>query len=129
MLTAYTLNERIRAHSHNAAHAMEIPPNARILVCNGQVGVHPDGTVPEDPLEQVEVIFERIGTILSASSMSFDDVVKFTVYVTDKSILEAYFAIRRRIMGDHNPPATLLIVAGFPRPGVQAEIETMAAKV
>ena len=129
MLTAYTLNERIRAHSHNAAHAMEIPPNARILVCNGQVGVHPDGTVPEDPQEQVEVIFERIGTILSASGMSFDDVVKFTVYVTDKSILEAYFAVRRRIMGDHNPPATLLIVAGFPRPGVQVEIETIAAKV
>ena len=128
MLTAYTLNERIRAHSHNAAHAMEIPPNARILVCNGQVGVHPDGTVPEDPLKQVGVIFERIGTILSASSMSFDDVVKFTVYVTDKSILEAYFAVRRRIMGDHNPPATLLIVASFPRPGVQVEIETIAAK-
>jgi enamine deaminase RidA (YjgF/YER057c/UK114 family) len=31
-------------------------------------------------------------------------------------------------MGDHNPPATLLVVNKFPRPGVEVEIETIAAK-
>lgn len=129
MLTAYTLNDRICAHSNGAAHAMEVPPNARILFCNGQVGARLDGTVPEHSLEQIEVIFERIRTILAASNMTFDDVVKFTVYVTDKSILEDYFSVRRRTMGDHNPPATLLIVKEFPRSGVEVEIEAIAAKV
>jgi 2-iminobutanoate/2-iminopropanoate deaminase len=128
MLTAHTLNDRICAHSHNAAHGMEIPPNARVLLCNGQVGARLDGTVPEDPLEQIEVIFERIGTILAASNMTFGDVVKFTVYFTDKSILDDYFRVRARIMGNHNPPATLLLVAAFPRPGVKVEIEAIAAK-
>jgi enamine deaminase RidA (YjgF/YER057c/UK114 family) len=128
MLTAYTLNDRICAHSNSAAHAMEVPPNARILFCNGQVGARLDGTVPEHPLEQIEVIFERIRMILAASNMTFADVVKFTVYVTDKSILDDYFRIRGRIMGDHNPPATLLVVNKFPRPGVEVEIEAVAAK-
>jgi 2-iminobutanoate/2-iminopropanoate deaminase len=128
MLTAHMLNDRICAHSNNAAHGVEVPPNARILFCNGQVGARLDGTVPEDPLEQIEVIFERIRIILAASHMTFEDVVKFTVYVTDKSILDDYFCIRRRIMGDHNPPATLLIVKKFPRSGVEVEIETIAAK-
>jgi 2-iminobutanoate/2-iminopropanoate deaminase len=128
MLTVHTLNDRICAHSNNAAHAMEVPPNARLLFCNGQVGAHLDGTVPEKPLDQIEVIFERIGMILAASRMTFDDVVKFTVYVTDKSILDDYLSIRGRIMGAHNPPATLLVVASFPRPGVEVEIETIAAK-
>jgi len=128
MLTIHTLNDRICAHSHNAAHAVEIPPNARMLFCNGQVGARLDGTVPENPREQIEVIFERIGIILAASSMTFADVVKFTVYVTDKSILDAYFRVRGRIMGDHSPPATLLVVQTFPRPGVVVEIETIAAK-
>ena len=128
MLTAHTLNDRICAHSTNAAHAIEVPPNARMLFCNGQVGARLDGTVPEDPLEQIEVIFERIRIILAASNMTFEDVVKFTVYVTDKSILDDYFGIRGRIMGDHNPPATLLVVNKFPRPGVEVEIETIAAK-
>jgi len=128
MLTAHTLNDRICAHSNNAAHGMEVPPNARILFCNGQVGARLDGTVPQDPLGQIEVIFERIRIILTASNMAFEDVVKFTVYVTDKSILDDYFCIRGRIMGDHNPPATLLVVNKFPRPGVEVEIETIAAK-
>ena len=128
MLTAHTLNDRICAHSSNAAHAMEVPANARLLFCNGQVGARLDGTVPEDPLEQIEVIFERIRLILAASSMTFADVVKFTVYVTDKSILDAYFRVRGRIMGDHSPPATLLVVTQFPRPSVEVEIEAIAAK-
>ena len=66
--------------------------------------------------------------LLAASNMTFEDVVKFTVYVTDKSILDDYFCIRERIMGDHNPPATLLVVNKFPRSGVEVEIETIAAK-
>jgi enamine deaminase RidA (YjgF/YER057c/UK114 family) len=128
MLTVHTLNDRICAHSRNAAHGTEVPPNARILFCNGQVGARQDGTVPKDSLEQIEVIFERIRVILAASNMRFEDVVKFTVYVTDKSILDDYFRISGRIMGDHNPPATLLVVKEFPRPGVEVEIEAIAAK-
>jgi 2-iminobutanoate/2-iminopropanoate deaminase len=128
MLTIHTLNDRICAHSHNAGHGTEVPANARILFCNGQVGARLDGTVPEDPREQIEVIFERIRTILAASNMTFEDVVKFTVYVTDKSILDHYFPIRARIMGEHSPPATLLVVQTFPRTGVEVEIETIAAK-
>jgi enamine deaminase RidA (YjgF/YER057c/UK114 family) len=107
---------------------MEVPSNARLLFCNGQVGARLDGTVPAGKLEQVQVIFERIRTILAASDMTFQDVVKLTVYVTDKSILSDYFNERARLMGDHNPPATLLIVDGFPRQGVQVEIEAVAAK-
>ena len=128
MLTVHMLNDRSCAHSHNAAHGMEVPPNARILFCNGQVGARLDGTVPEPPREQIEVIFERIRTILAASNMAFEDVVKFTVYVTDKSILNDYFRIRARIMGEHSPPATLLVVKAFPRSGIHVEIEAIAAK-
>ena len=128
MLKLHTLNDRICAHSANAAHGTEISPNARILFCNGQVGARLDGTVPDDPREQLEVIFERIRTILAASSMTFEDVAKLTVYIMDKSVLDDYFRIRERVMGDHNPPATLLVVKEFPRSGVEVEIEAIAAK-
>ena len=107
MLTVHTLNDRICAHSNNAAHGI---------------------AVPETPLDQIEVIFERIRLILAASSMTFANVVKLTVYVTDKSILDDYFRVCPRIMDDHNPPATLLVVNKFPRPGVEIEIEATAAK-
>lgn len=129
MLMIHTLNDQICAHSSNAGHGAEVPRGARMLFCNGQVGARLDGTVPEKPLEQLEVIFERIRIILAASRMTFKDVAKLTVYVTDESILDDYFRVRARIMSDHNPPATLLVVRKFPRPGVEVEIEAIAAKV
>ena len=128
MVTFHTLNDQIRAHSDNAAHGVEIPPNARILFCNGQVGSRLDGSVPDTTREQVELIFERIRIILGASGMTLADVIKLTVYVTDKSILDDYFHVRRQVMEGLNPPATLLVVGPFPRPGIQIEIETIAAR-
>ncbi len=129
MLKVHTLNDQVRAHSNNAGHATEVPPHARWLYCNGQVGARLDGTIPDTPKEQIHVIFDRIGTILAAASMSFQDVVKFSVYVTDGDIIADYLNVRGDYMGDHNPPATLLVVNPFPRAGIEVEIEAVAAKV
>ena len=127
-LTAHTLNDRICAHSNNAARHGSAPERSDpVLQWTGWCAPGRHGA--RGPLEQIEVIFERIRLILAASNMTFKDVVKFTVYVTDKPILDDYFRIRGRVMGDHNPPATLLVVKKFPRSGVEVEIETIAAKV
>lgn len=129
MLKVHTLNDQVRAHSNNAGHATEVPANARTLYCNGQVGARLDGAIPETPKEQIHVIFERIGAILAAANMSFQDVVKFSVYVTDADIIADYLDVRGDYMGDHNPPATLLVVGPFPRAGIKVEIEAIVAKV
>ena len=128
MIKAYELSSVIRAHSAGAAHAMEVPPGARLLFLNGQVGARLDGTVPDAPADQLEIIFQRIETILTAAGMTFTDLVKLTVYVTDPDILDSYFTVRARVMKQHNPPATLLIVDSFPRSGVKVEIEAIAAR-
>jgi len=128
MLKVHTLNDRIGAHREGAGHATEVPPGARLLFCNGQVGCRMDGTVPDDVGEQAEIAFERIAAILEAGRMGFQDVVKITVYVTDPKHLDYYYRLRPRYMHEHNPPAVLLTVGPFPRPGVQIEIEVVAAK-
>ncbi len=128
MLKVITLNDRICAHRDNAGHATEVPPNARLLFCNGQVGAKMDGTVPDDVGEQVEISFERIRAILEASGMGFQDIAKLTVYFTDAAHLDHFYRIHPRFMGDHNPPVVLLTVGPFPRPGVEIEIEALAAK-
>lgn len=128
MLKVHTLNDRICPHSNDAAHGVEIPPGARLLFTNGQVGARKDGTVPKDVTEQFEVIFERLGHVLGASDMDFSDVVRLSVYVTDNAHFDAYHSVRARHMKDHNPAATMLVVGPFPRPSVEAEIEVVAAK-
>jgi enamine deaminase RidA (YjgF/YER057c/UK114 family) len=129
MLKIHTLNDRICPHTNDAAHGVEIPPGARLLFTNGQVGARKDGTVPDDIAEQFEVIFERLGHVLAASDMGFADVVKLSVYVTDKGHFDAFQRVRARYMKDHNPAATMLVVGPFPRPGVEAEVEAVAAKI
>ena len=129
MAVLHTLNEQIFANTNNAAHGTEIPANARLLFSNGQVGQRLDGSIPDSPAEQVEVIFERLRIILEAADMSFDEVIKFSVFVTNARILEDFQRIRLEKMGDNAPPATLLVVGPFPRPGIEIEIEAVAAKV
>ena len=79
MAVLHTRNEQIFANTNNAAHGTEIPDNARLLVSNGQVGQRLDGSIPDSPPEQVEVIFERLRIIIEAADMSFDEVIKFSV--------------------------------------------------
>jgi len=129
MLKIHTLNDKICAHRDNAGHATEVPPGARLLFCNGQVGARKDAIVPDDVGQQVEIIFERIKVILEAANMGFRDVVRITVFFTDAKHLDHYYRIRPRFMGDHNPPAVLFTVGPFPRPGVEIEIQVDAAKV
>ena len=51
------------------SHQIEIRGNERLLVLSGQVGMREDGTVPDDPLEQIEVAFENIFRNLRAAGM------------------------------------------------------------
>ncbi len=47
-LKPHVRNDRICGHCNHAAHAIELPPNAQLLLRNGQVGARPDGTVPAE---------------------------------------------------------------------------------
>ena len=87
MAMFHVLNDQICAHANNAAHGSKISANARLLFSNGQFGSRLDGSIPGSPAEQVEVIFERLRIILEAASMTFDDVIKFSVFLTNARIL------------------------------------------
>jgi 2-iminobutanoate/2-iminopropanoate deaminase len=51
------------------SHQIEIKGNERMLVLSGQVGMRQDGSVPGDPLEQIDVAFENIFRNLRAANM------------------------------------------------------------
>ncbi len=128
MLKVHVL-DRIYRHSSNVAHGVEVPAGARLLFTNGQTGTRLDGTAPETASEQTEVAFERVREVLKAARMDFADVVRFDVYFTDRADLQAFVAIRDRVMGAHKPGATFIVVAGLARPELKIEIEAVAAKV
>ena len=128
MLKVHVLDE-LHHHRSNVAHGVEVPAGARLLFTNGQVGTKPDGSTPETAAEQVEVIFERLKAVLKAADMTLNDIVRFDVYVTDRADIDPFAEVRDRVMGDHKPGATLLVVNGLARPELKIEIEAVAAKV
>ena len=128
MLKVHVLDE-LHHHRSNVAHGVEVPAGSRLLFTNGQVGTKPDGSTPEATAEQVEVIFERLKAVLKAADMTLNDIVRFDVYMTDRADIDPFAEVRDRVMGDHKPGATLLVVNGLARPELKIEIEAVAAKV
>ena len=110
------------------SHQIEIKGNERLLVISGQVGMRQDGTVPEDPLEQIDVAFENIFRNLRAAGMDVSDLIKITYYLVG----EIDTAKRREVvlskLEGHQPCSTLLYVAGLASPIYKVEIDAWASR-
>jgi enamine deaminase RidA (YjgF/YER057c/UK114 family) len=118
----------VRAPFARYSHAVEVPADARWLVCSGQLGIAPDDAVPESAEAQAVLCFEAIGACLAEAGMSFADIVRINAYVTDRAHMGPYMAVRDRYVTAPPPPSTLMIVSGFTREEFKVEIEVMAAK-
>ena len=109
------------------SHQIEIRGNERILVFSGQVGMRQDGTVPEDPLEQMDVAFENILRNLRAANMDVKDIIKLTYYLVG----EIDTAKRRELVASklqgHAPCSTLMYVAALASPIYKVEIDAWAS--
>lgn len=113
----------------NYSHAVEVPPGARWLVLSGQLGLRPDGTLPEAFEDEAAACFDGIAAILAEGDMTFADVVRLDTFLTDSRHLVAYMAVRDRYVDDPPPASTLLVVAALARPEFRIEIEVIASQL
>ncbi|MFO1024613.1 MAG: RidA family protein [Acetobacteraceae bacterium] len=107
-------------------HAIEITGDARRLIISGQVGMAPDGTVPPGGEAQIAQAFANLRAILTENGMGVENIVKTTVFLTDRDLLAAFRAARGAVFGTHAPASTLLFVAGLADPKFMVEIEAEA---
>ena len=110
------------------SHQVEIRGNERIVVISGQVGMREDGTVPEDPLEQIDLAFENIFRNLQAANMDVNDIIKLTYYLVGEiDVAKRRELVASRLQG-HQPCSTLLYVASLASPEYKVEIEAWASR-
>ena len=110
------------------SHHVEISGSERLLVLSGQVGMRADGTVPEDQIEQLEVVFENILRNLEAANMAAKDILKLTYYVVGEMDNVKRRAIITSKLGEHRPCSTFLYVAGLVSPVYKVEVEALASR-
>ncbi len=98
------------------------------LVCSGQLGIEqgPDGPVlVEGLVAQTQRAMANVAELLAGRGLSWDNVVKTTVYLSDMADYAAFNEAYVEALGRIRPARTTVAVAGLPL-GARIEIEAWA---
>lgn len=103
---------------------------SELLFVTGQLPQDIDGQILHvgDVEKQVRLVFSRVLEILKEASMSFDDVVKLQIYLSDIKHAKTVSSIRDELFSGSKPASTLVEVSGFVKEGCCVEIDAVAAK-
>ena len=112
------------------SHSVEVPANARWLLTADQVGVAPDGTIPEGFEAQHDQIWQNTIAILNDAGFGVEDIVRINVFSTEPAGLPHVMEHRKKYLKpDHTPGSTWLVISQLANPKLVVEMETIAAKV
>ncbi len=108
-------------------HTVVIPPNARVAYIAGQVGLAPDGSLPDTLEAQAEQAWVNVMAAVRVAGMNADNIVKITAYLIEAEDYAAFAAARARHLGAARPASTALLVKQLLKPEWRFEIEAVAA--
>jgi len=120
--------ETIHAPVGRYVHQIETSGESRMLFLSGQVGMRPDGSMPEDPVEQFAICVENILANLSAAGFETTDLVKLTTYVVGSMDAAGRRAALDRLLGSHVNTSTLVYVAALAAPEYKVEVDAWAVR-
>lgn len=129
-------HQRIRPYEHQMQYegeafeyelAMAVRAGNRIWV-RGQTGLDFDGNFigEGDPAAQAENAMKCTEVLLKEAGGSLGDIVKTTVYLTDRDFRVPVFSVLARWLKGVRPCQTGLIVNGLARPEMLMEIDVEA---
>ena len=110
--------------SYAQAHLAEAP--TRWLFVSGQIPVDEKDQVPADFESQCRLVWRNVETQLRAGGMSLQDLVKVTVFLSDRQYREANYKVRHEVLGDCSPARTIIIADIYDEAWL-LEIEAIAA--
>jgi 2-iminobutanoate/2-iminopropanoate deaminase len=97
--------------------------HARRLLISGQVGITPEGIIPANLENQMEIAWDNLIEVLREGGMSVADLVKIVTYVTVPGSVALARSIRQRKLGQHAPASTYLEVSGLASDKFLFEVE------
>ena len=97
-----------------------------VLYLSGQIGIQPDGKLPETFEGQAKQTMENIGGALKARGLGWGDVFKCTVFIADMKNWPAFNAVYVPYFPAGKLPARSAVGANGLALGAQLELECMA---
>ena len=108
------------------AQSVEVSHASRIVFVSGQVPVRADGSIPNSFEDQARVVWDNVRKQLAVSDMTFDNLVKLTVFLSDRNYTADYRRTRDEALGGRRVSLTTIITGIFDE-GWLLEIEAVAA--
>ena len=81
----------------------------------------------DDFVKQAEQVFKNLEAALVSENLTFDNVVKVTVYLTDMKYRAQLSEVRVKYLKGDQPTSTLVEVAALAHPDYMLEIDAIAA--
>jgi enamine deaminase RidA (YjgF/YER057c/UK114 family) len=128
MATNFLNPREIHAPVGPYSHTALVASGAPILFLAGQVGIRPDGSIPDGFAEQAEVTFENVRACLAVHGLGVDAVVKLGVFLLPGQDLQLLRAVREKHFGAHRPTSTTVYVPQLASPALLVEVEAIAVK-
>jgi 2-iminobutanoate/2-iminopropanoate deaminase len=110
------------------SHAGWIKAGSDVLFIAGQVGLRPDGTLPETFAEQADEVFANVARVLSGSGLKPLHLVKMNLFVVYGQPANVVRAARLKHFGDIRPASTFIYVPQLVEPKYLIEVEGVAAR-
>ena len=103
---------------------------ANMLYTSGQIAFHPEsGSLVTDSIElETTQVMENLKAVLEAADMSFENVVKSSIFISDMNTFDAINAVYGTYFDEATAPARETVeVANLPK-FVNVEISVIAVK-
>ena len=119
--------DTIHAPIGRYVHQVEVDAPSKVLFISGQVGMRPDGSVPDDATEQFVVALENVLANLAAAGLETKHLTKMTVYAVGALDPVGRREALDRLLGEHIACSTLIYVAALAAPQYKVELDAWAA--
>jgi len=119
---------RVPGQPEPISHYTDAVRAGDLLFVSGCVPVDSEGKLVGggDVVAQARQALENVGQVLEAAGVTFADVAKVTVYLTDVDDRPRINPVRREFFGETRPASTLVEVSRLAIPGAKVEIEAVA---
>jgi enamine deaminase RidA (YjgF/YER057c/UK114 family) len=110
-------------------HTIKVPAWSELVFVAGQVGTDCEGNIKEGARAQTRQALANLVASLAAHGLTVGEIVRLTVYLTDRAHVPEMREERRAVFGASTlPTSTLLIVSGLAMPELLVEIDAVAAR-
>lgn len=108
------------------SQALEASGVTRFLFISGQIPCDAAGAVPKGFRAQAEMAWANVAAQLQAAGMGIGNLVKVTIFLSDRAHAVENRAVRETALGAHKPALTVIISEIFDSAWL-LEIEAIAA--